>query len=246
MKGFKRIAPTMDTLCQDAAQELLRLMHQTIDERRVFHLFLAGGSTPQRFYNLLATPIYAKAIPWGNVHLYFGDERHVAPDHSDSNFKMVNDSLLKKINIDPTHIHRIQGELDAADAADAYHQAINSLLPKDADNRPQADLILLGLGPDGHTASLFPDTDILDNTKAYCAAVWVSKFNTWRISITYPVINNARNLWFLVAGDNKQPIVNRIFNHPSTIDPLPVERISARGAVTWFMDQSAANPPNKL
>lgn len=230
----------MDTLCQNAAQELLRLMHQTIDERGVFHLFLAGGSTPQRFYNLLATPIYAKAIPWGNVHLYFGDERHVTPDHPDSNFKMVNDSLLKKINIDPTHVHRIQGELSAVEAASAYHRTIDSLLPKNADNRPQADLVLLGLGPDGHIASLFPDTDILDNIEVYCAAVQVSKLKAWRMSITYPVINNARNLWFMVAGDNKQAIIDRIFNHPTSIDLLPVERITAHGAVTWFMDQSAA------
>ncbi len=240
MQGLKRVLPSMDTLCQDAAKELLRLIHRTIEERDIFHLFLAGGSTPKSFYKLLASPIYASAIPWGKVHLYFGDERHVTPDHSESNYRMVNDALLTKISIDPTHVHRIQGELSADQAAETYHKVIDSLIPSDKDGKPQPDLVLLGLGPDGHIASLFPGTDILDNHQAYCAAVWVEKQKSWRMSITYPIINNACNLWFFVAGENKQAIVERVFNPPTASEPLPVERITAQGAITWFMDQSAA------
>jgi 6-phosphogluconolactonase len=240
MKNFKRILPDMDSLCYEAARDLLRLSHQAIDERGAFHIFLAGGSTPQSFYKLLASSSYANAIRWGKVHLYFGDERNVPPDHRDSNYNMVNNALLKKINIDPTHIHRIHGELAATQAAVAYNNVLNYRVPKDADDKIQPDLVLLGVGSDGHIASLFPGTDILNKDDSHCAAVWVEKLKSWRISITYPVINNARNLWFFVAGDAKEDIVDRIFNHPSVIDPLPVERIAAKGNITWFMDQAAA------
>ena len=240
MQGLKRILPTMETLCQDAAKELLRLIHRSVEERDIFHLFLAGGSTPKSFYRLLATPLYANAIPWGKVHLYFGDERHVTPDHPDSNYKMVSDSLLTRINIDPTHVHRIQGELDADQAADSYHKIIDSLIPHDENGSPQPDLVILGLGADGHVASLFPETEILKNQQRYCATVWVEKQKSWRMSITYPVINNSRNLWFFVAGENKQEIVDRIFNHTTSSDPLPVEQIATQAATTWFMDQAAA------
>lgn len=240
MQIYKKILPDMEALCLEAARDLLRLIQQGIAERGEFHIFLAGGSTPQSFYKLLATSTYANAIPWNKLHLYFGDERNVPPDHPDSNYRMVNNALLKQISIDPMHLHRIQGELTADQAAAAYHNVLKNLVPKDANDQPQPDLVLLGLGPDGHIASLFPDTDILDKVDNHCAAVWVEKFKSWRISITYPVINNARNLWLLVAGDNKQDIVDRIFNHPSAVDPLPVERIAAQGQVTWFMDQAAS------
>ena len=240
MKGFKRILPDMEALCYEAARDLLRLSHQAIDERGEFHIFLAGGSTPQSFYKLLASSSYANAIRWGKVHLYFGDERNVPPDHPDSNYNMVNKALLRKINIDPTHIHRIHGELATAQAAEMYNNILDSRIPKDVDDRLQPDLVLLGVGADGHIASLFPESDTLSTTDSHCAAVWVEKLKSWRISITYPVINNARNLWLMVAGDAKEDIVDRIFNHPSVSNPLPVERIDAQGSVTWFMDQPAA------
>lgn len=240
MYGYKRIFSDMDTLCLEAARELLRLIQQGIDERGEFHLFLAGGATPQRFYKLLASSAYASAIPWNKIHLYFGDERNVPPDHPDSNYNMVNNALLSRINIDPMRVHRIHGELVADQAASAYHTLIKSIVPKSVDNQPQADLVLLGLGTDGHIASLFPATDILYTVDSFAAAVKVEKLNSWRISITYPIINNARNLWLFVSGDNKQEIIDRVFNHPAAVDPLPVERITARGNVTWFLDQAAA------
>jgi len=240
MQGYKRIVPNIETLCLEAARELLRLIQQGLDERGEYHLFLAGGSTPQSFYQLLATAPYANAIPWGKLHLYFGDERNVPPDHPDSNYNMVNNALLKKINIDPMRVHRIHGELAAEQAASGYHTLIKSIVPRGVDNQPQADLVLLGLGTDGHIASLFPATNILDSVDSYAAAIKVEKLNSWRISITYPVINNARNLWLFVSGDGKQEIIDRVFNHPSAVYPLPVERINSRGNVTWFLDQAAA------
>lgn len=240
MRAFKKITPNIDSLCKEAASQLLRLIHQGVDAKGDFHLFLAGGSTPQGLYKLLATNTYASAIPWGNVHIYFGDERNVAPDHRDSNYNMVNKALLSHINIDPTHIHRIHGELEAHEAATAYDATLNHLLPEDSEKRLQPDLVILGLGDDGHIASLFPDTDVLDVTDRSCSAVWVAKLKTWRISITYPLINNARHLWLFVAGESKREIVERVFNHPSNTGHLPVQRIAARGEVTWFLDQAAA------
>lgn len=234
----------MDGVCNEAANQLLQLIHQGIDARGEFHLFLAGGSTPQSFYRLLASANFAHTIPWGKIHLYFGDERSVAPNHPDSNYNMVNCALLNRISIDPTHVHRIHGELAADEAAAAYHNTLDALVPKDGEGRLQPDLVLLGLGTDGHIASLFPGTDILDRCDSHCAEVWVEKLKCWRISITYPLINNARNLWLFVAGENKQEIVDRIFNHASVVDPLPVERIAATGNVTWFMDQAAAKSLN--
>lgn len=240
MQHYKKVLPNMEALCLEAARDLLRLIQQSIDERGSFHIFLAGGSTPENFYKLLATSTYANVIPWNKINIYFGDERNVPPDHPDSNYKMVNTALLNKLSIDPTHIHRIHGELTADDAAIAYHNTIKVLAPADENDTPQPDLVLLGLGPDGHIASLFPNTDILNKRDTYCAAVWVEKLKAWRISITYPVINNARNLWFLVAGENKQDIVDRIFNHASILEKLPIERIAAKGQVTWYLDQAAA------
>lgn len=241
MQPHKRILADMESLCLQAARDLVHLIRQGVDARDEFHLFLAGGSTPKSLYKLLATEPYSSSIPWGKVHLYFGDERNVAPDHPDSNFNMVNTALLGKVNIDPTHIHRIRGELDATEAASTYDTLLKNILPKDSDERLQPDLVLLGLGGDGHVASLFPGSAILDEADASCAATPVEKLKTWRISITYPLINNARDVWLFVAGDSKRAIVDRIFNHPSSSEPLPVERINARGRLTWYLDQAAAS-----
>lgn len=240
MQAYKRILPDMQTLCLEAARDLLRLIQQGVEERGEFHLFLAGGSTPESLYRLLSHAPYAKAVPWGKVHLYFGDERNVPPDHPDSNYRMVNSVLFSQISIDPMRIHRIQGELPADQAAAAYNTMLVNIVPKGSSDHLQADLVLLGLGTDGHIASLFPGTVILDEENSVCAAAYVDKLKTWRISITYPVINHARHVWLFVAGENKQDIVDRIFNHPASDNLLPVERINAKGQLTWYLDQAAA------
>lgn len=235
----KKILKNMEALCAEAAYDLTRIISTAIDHRGEAHIFLAGGSTPRRLYKYLATSNVGRTIPWGKVHIYFGDERNVPSDDPDCNYNMANQSLLKWISVDPTHIHRIQGELSAEEAAEAYNNKLKYCVPSSANGLPNADLIILGLGPDGHVASLFPDTDILDNTTDYAAAVWVEKLKTNRISITYPVINNAENVWLFVSGEEKREIVDKIFNY-HTPGRYPAERIDPQGILTWYLDEAAA------
>ena len=179
-------------------------------------------------------------MPWGKTHLFFGDERNVEPDSPESNYQMVRKAMLNKVSLDPMHVHRIHGELSAQEAAQGYDLILGSLLPKTADGQVEFDLVLLGLGPDGHVASLFPGTDILDENEKRAAAVWVPEKHTWRISITIPVINNARNVWVFVTGASKQDIVDRVLNYPSVTARLPIEAIAPKNGLYWYMDDNAA------
>lgn len=241
MSVDKKVLTDINEVCYSMASQLLRVANDAIDDRGEFNIFLSGGSTPRQLYKLLASPNYSNLLPWGKMHIFFGDERCVPTDHPDSNYKMANEALFKYVNLDPTHIHRIPSEYSPVEAAKNYHITLKALLPKDSEGNVIADLILLGLGEDGHTASLFPDTEILDVKDENAAAIYIEKIDTWRISITYPVINNARNIWFMVTGANKQKIVDRIFYHPSETDPLPVERIKPKGDVVWYLDRDASS-----
>ena len=240
MKHTTVIRPDLDELCQTMAEELLRLTRQAADQGRDFTLFLTGGSTPKPLYQLLAKPPFSNAMPWGKIKIFFGDERCVQPDSIDSNYAMANNAMLKHISIDPRNIHRIQGELSPANAAEAYNNTLKYALPQTDDGMVTPDLVLLGLGPDGHIASLFPDTDILEEQDKFVSDVWVEKLKTSRISITYPVINNAKHVWLFVSGEGKQDIVDRIFNHPSHTDLLPIERLAPKGDLLWFLDKDAS------
>ncbi len=234
----KKILKDMESLCSEAVYDFVQLIRSAVDLKGEAHVFLAGGNTPRHFYQQLATSNVAKSIPWGHVHIYFGDERNVPPDDPDSNYNMASQAFLSHINIDPLRIHRIPGELPAKEAALSYNNTLKYCLPFDSNGNPNPDLVLLGLGEDGHIASLFPDTDILDNHTDFAAAVCVDKLRTWRISITYRVINNANNIWLFVAGNSKRDIVDRIFNY-STPDRFPVERIEPKHKLTWYLDDAA-------
>jgi 6-phosphogluconolactonase len=237
---YKIIKSDPDAVCVEAAKHLIRLSQQCVDERGEFTLALAGGTTPKRFFQILAKPPYSTAIPWGKTRIFFGDERAVPPDHPDSNYGMANRYLLKHINIDPLRIHRIQSELDPQDAAKGYHITLAGFLPLNHDKKPVFDLVLLGLGDDGHVASLFPGSDILQEQEKHADAVWVESKKTWRISITLPVINSAHNIWLMVTGESKADIVDRVFNYPSEANPLPIEMLKADHGITWYLDEAAA------
>jgi 6-phosphogluconolactonase len=211
-------------------------------ERGDFHVALAGGSTPQLLYRLLASE-YREQIDWTRTHIYFGDERCVAPDHPDSNYGMAREALLRHVAIPPGQVHRIEAEdPDPHAAARRYSDLLHRLLPRP---RPrgtgQFDLVLLGLGPDGHIASLFPDTAILDEHRAWVAAVHVDKLRAWRISLTFPAINAARHIALLVAGDNKASIIRDVIGKPGAAARYPAGLLRPAGELEWFLDHAAAH-----
>ncbi len=229
-------------LCRHAAADLVALVKESVAAGRPFHIALAGGSTPKALYELLAQTPYVDEMPWEHIRFFFGDERSVAKEHPDSNFRMANEALLSQIPLSDEQIHRIHGEMESAvEAAALYDEELAQYLPRDEAGVSQFDLVLLGLGPDGHVASLFPGTEILNNYEARAAAVWVEKLGTWRISITFALINHARHIWMFVSGGAKADIIRQVIGEDKAPTPrYPVEMISPRGRQVWYLDKAAA------
>lgn len=209
-----------------------------------FNVALAGGQTPREIYQLLAAPDYRARIPWSGVQVYFGDERCVPPTHSDSNFRMANDALIEKVAIAPNQVHRLEGDASDLDAAAMRYEALLRAQLESVNGWPQFDLVLLGVGGDGHIASLFPDTSILDEINRAVACVHVQKLNSQRLSLTYPVINNARRIFIIAAGSAKADILAYVLGKNSDMR-YPVQRVKPRGELHWFLDRAAAHglPP---
>jgi 6-phosphogluconolactonase len=234
------------TLADSAAATFCALANNAITNHGKFVVALSGGRTPKALYELLATDErYRESVSWKDVYFFFGDERHVLPDHPDSNFRMANEALFKKIPVPASNIFRVPTELaDASDAANRYQQALLAFFASNSeieDDLPVFDLILLGMGPDGHTASLFPETAALDEKVKWVVANWVAKFASWRITITFPVINHARAVAFLVTGRDKAPIIKKIVNGSGDLLHYPVQRVDPhKGHKIWFLDQDAS------
>ena len=240
MAAGLRIFATEKELHQGCAEEFVSLAGTAIEQRGSFHVALAGGNTPEGLYRLLATPRFAKRIDWQRLHLYFGDERCVPADDPASNFRMVQQALLNHIDIAPTHIHRVLTELPPEQAASSYESTLQQQLPQDSDGRPRFDLVLLGMGPDGHTASLFPRSTILGERERAVAAVFVEKLDSWRISLTLPTINRARSIRLLVCGEKKADVLRHVLRDIPDAAPLPVQLLEPEGELTWYVDKSAA------
>jgi 6-phosphogluconolactonase len=241
MNGERRlhIHPDAAALAGAVAARCADLARAAIAAHGGFHIALAGGSTPRSLYRLLAAD-YRDRVDWPCVHVYFGDERCVAPDHPDSNYGMARAALLQHVAIPPAQIHRIEAEdPDPHAAARRYAELLHDRLPR-SHGIGRFDLVLLGLGPDGHIASLFPDTAILDERRAWTAAVHVDKLQAWRISLTYPVIDAARHVALLVAGDNKAAIVREVIGDPAAAPRYPAGRLQPQGELEWFIDRAAA------
>lgn len=230
----------LEALSRAAAERFIRLAELAIAERGCFHVALTGGSTPRRMYEYLASDRYMNHVVWPSVYIYFGDERCVPPDHPDSNFRMAHEALLRHVPIPSLQVHRMQGEQNPAEAAAAYAQLLDSQLPKSARDMPRFDLVLLGLGEDGHIASLFPGTVGLTIQDQFAVANFVEKLSTWRISLTFPVINAGTVIMMLVAGAAKADIVNRIMGEDGQAPRLPAQRIVPAGILEWYLDGAAA------
>jgi 6-phosphogluconolactonase len=256
------ILPDRAALARNAAQRFVTLARQAIDARGKFTVALSGGATPRDPYALLATPdaVRAAQVDWARVHIFWGDERAVPPDHPDSNYRMAYETLLSRVPVPPQNIHRIRAELPAEEAARAYAETLRQFFQpqrtqgtqrentKEKNPRwsasirvPNFDLILLGLGANGHTASLFPHTRVLHETERWVAAEYVDEVKMDRITLTAPVINAAAHILFLVAGADKAATVREVLRGAYRPDHLPAQLIQPTdGRVVWLLDKSAA------
>jgi 6-phosphogluconolactonase len=229
----------IDDVMAGAARRIAAVLTQAVEERGVATMALAGGSTPSRLYRLLAAPPYDRAIPWSRVRLFLGDERCVPADHPDSNERMVRESLLANLPAQPAFHPMPGGHPDPVAAAGLYAGLLAREIPADEGGVPRIDLVLLGIGEDGHTASLFPDTDILDEQRPV-AAVYVPRLDTWRLSLTLPVLNAARHVLFLVTGAAKAATLARVLaDGPRRGMPASLVRPES-GQVEWHADREAA------
>lgn len=236
-----KVVADMKELSNAGADEFSRCARDAIAAHGRFSVALSGGSTPQGTYSLLAEQQNdpARRLPWEKIHVFFGDERHVPPTHHDSNFRTANESMLSKIPIPPQNVHRILAELDASVAASKYEDELKKFFPN-TDSWPRFDLIMLGVGPCGHTASLFPDTTALNENSRWVVSNWVQKFNTYRITFTFPVINHGSLVMFQVAGDDKSAILKEVFQQPDK-EIYPCQRVQPQsGRLLWIVDKAAA------
>jgi 6-phosphogluconolactonase len=233
MKAEQKVMADAASLITAAAEQFISVARSAIAKRGVFYVALAGGSTPKGLYQMLATSPYTTQIDWARVHLFFGDERCVLPTHDDSNFKMASEAMIDAISIPEINVHRMPTELEPAQVATTYAATMVEVMG----DQPM-DLMLLGLGPDGHIASLFPETPALEVTDTLTTALYVEKFDSWRVTMTYSVINTARKVIVFIAGEAKAEIVKKITTE--AVKGLPVQRIAPSGDYYWYMDTAAA------
>lgn len=221
-----------------AAEHFVEQCRQSVQRSNGFCVALSGGSTPKLLYELLANPHepFREQIDWDKTFFFFGDERNVPPDHPDSNYRMVYEAMLA--HAPKTNVYRIPGEKPAAEAAEEYEDVLVEVFGADV---PDLDLIFLGLGEDGHTASLFPHSPALKETERLVAASWVEKFNSYRITLTLPVLNNGKSVVFLVTGASKAEVLKQITKTERKPDLFPAQAISpTNGVVSWLVDKAAA------
>ena len=236
------VYPTSQALLEAAAQHLLDHARQAIETRNSFTIALAGGSTPKGLYAMLAAPPFRSQLDWTKIRFFWGDERHVPPDHADSNYRMAHEALLSHLPISMAHVHRVPSELpDAQTVADQYEAVLRKQFEVSGPEIPRFDFILLGMGPDGHTASLFPGTQAVHETNRLVAAPWVERLQTSRITFTPVLLNHARQVTFLICGHAKADTLHAVLEGPFQPDALPAQVIGPRaGTLTWFVDQEAA------
>jgi len=218
-------------------EELARL--KTI-EKKTLSAALSGGSTPKLLYEIMGSSAFSRRVRWPNVHLFQVDERCVPPDHADSNYRMIRHALLESAGLPEGNFHRMGAERpDREQAAKDYAQDMASVLEPAAGAFPRLDVVFLGMGPDGHTASLFPGSAALDEQTAWVVPNFVAKLNAFRLTLTLPVLNAAAHVIFMVTGEDKAATLRAVLEGPQ--GHFPAQRIEpARGRVSWFLDLAAA------
>lgn len=237
-----RILTTPQELFGAAAEETVRAANEAVAQRGRFSIALAGGSTPKSLYNLLATNA-RNSLPWDRMFFFWGDERHVPPTDPDSNYRMADESMLSKIPVAPGNVFRIKTENpDAAAVAEDYEQTLRKFFALTAGQFPRFDLILLGMGPDGHTASLFPGTAALQEKSRLVVANWVEKMKASRITLTLPVLNAAAEVAFVVSGTDKAPALHGVLESDAPGEQYPAKLVRpSNGKLIWLIDRAAAS-----
>jgi 6-phosphogluconolactonase len=236
-----------EALCSAAADEFIRCGNRAIEARGSFRVALSGGSTPRRLYSLLCTLPQRDQLAWPAVEFYFGDERAVAPEHSDSNYRMARENLFEPLEIDASQIYRMPAEQPNLEAAAAdYEQLIaNRFGVSGEGSLPRFDLILLGMGTDGHTASLFPGTDALQESSRWVVSNQVPQLDTSRMTFTYPLINAADRVLLLVAGREKAEVLARVLEGPENEAALPAQGVRPDpGSLLVLIDREAGETLN--
>jgi 6-phosphogluconolactonase len=234
-----RVFGSPQELFHGAAEKFCEVGNRAIAGRDKFTVALSGGSTPRGLHQELITNFVSK-LPWNKVFFFLGDERHVPPDSPDSNYRMANETLLSKLPIAPGQVFRVAAELpDAYAVATAYEETLRNFFHLTPDSFPRFDFVLLGMGPDGHTASLFPGTAALEEWQRLFVANWVEELKTFRLTVTYPVLNHAASVMFLINGDGKADMAQKALKDPSA--NLPCQRVRpVDGELLWYLDKGAA------
>jgi 6-phosphogluconolactonase len=231
-----KVSPTAEALARAAAEMVVAEGEAAIELRGRFALALSGGSTPKAMHKILASDEFRDQLDWSKVEIFFGDERCVPPEHADSNYRMAKETLLSKVPIPGDNVYRMRGEIDPNEAAKEYGQML-----KEKFGDGGLDLIFLGMGDDGHTASLFPGTEALREMKHRCVANHVEKLNAWRITLTAPLINRASRVAILVSGASKAARLAEVLEGARDPERLPVQLIQPDpGQLTWMLDSDAA------
>jgi 6-phosphogluconolactonase len=225
-----------------AAEEVVSAATDAVKQQGRFTIALSGGSTPKSLFNLLATNART-SLPWDRMFFFWGDERHVPPTDPDSNYRMADEAMLSKIPVPAGNVFRFAAENpDAAAVADAYEHTLRKFFALEAGQVPRFDLVLLGMGPDGHTASLFPGTPALQEKSRIVVANWVDKLKTSRLSLTLPVLNAARCVMFLVSGTDKAPALKAVLEADAPGEQYPAKLVRPTdGRLIWLVDRAAAS-----
>ncbi|HEY3250287.1 MAG TPA: 6-phosphogluconolactonase [Ignavibacteria bacterium] len=235
MKPEINIFKTENEMHINAAEKICSLINAYTNKHNRCSFVLSGGDTPKKLYDILSSD-HKEKIEWNKVFFFWGDERCVPPDNDESNFKMANNHLLSKIPVPETNIFRIPAEKPHDEAAAKYEVALKNFF--EGETLPTFDIMLLGIGSDGHTASLFPGTDALYIKDKWVHAVYIGKLKSWRITLTFPVINNSKNILIIGEGKGKSKIINKIL-YDKTAN-LPAQKVNpVNGNVIWYLDREA-------
>lgn len=248
MAGIVHVAGNIDALSIQYADWLVAYIKETLQQQDRFTIALSGGSTPKKLHELLASPAYKDKIDWSKLHIFWGDERFVPFEDERNNAKMAYDTLLNHVPVPASQIHVMRSDISPEDSAADYEKLLNAYFnPVPGEFHFTLDLVILGMGDDGHTLSLFPGLPVVHETKRWVTSFWLAAQDMYRITLTSPVANLARCVTFLAAGPKKAGVLKEVLEGERNVDLYPSQIIQPeKGELHWFVDQAAAAELTKL